>query len=137
MFAPTSDPKAVAWQKKIAEFDGYIFAVAEYNHSISGALKNAMDQAYKEWIRKPMTAIAYGSMGGARALEHLRAIAIELQMAPVRHAVHIGGADFFTVHPMGGGQPLSTIEDHIAPAATAALDDLVWWANATMAARNA
>ncbi|MEC9311509.1 MAG: NAD(P)H-dependent oxidoreductase, partial [Pseudomonadota bacterium] len=101
-----------------------------------GALKNALDQAYNEWVRKPMTAIAYGSMGGTRALEHLRHIAIELQMVPVRSAVHIGGADFFTVHPMAGGKPLSEIEANIAPAATAALDDLVWWANTTIAARD-
>lgn len=137
LYMPSSDPAAVKWQEKLDQFDGFIFAVAEYNHSISGALKNALDQAYKQWVRKPMTAIAYGSMGAARALEHLRAIAIELQMVPVRHAVHIGGADFFAVHPMGGGQPLAAIEDHIAPAAEAALDDLVWWAKATMAARAA
>ncbi|MGI3170794.1 NADPH-dependent FMN reductase [Pseudooceanicola sp. C21-150M6] len=137
MWMPSSDPKAVAWQKKIGEFDGFIFAVAEYNHSITGALKNALDQAYNEWVRKPMTAIAYGSMGATRALEHLRMIAVELQMVPVRGAVHIGGADFFAVHPMGGGKPLSDIEANIAPAAKGALDDLVWWANATKTARDA
>ena len=137
MWMPSQDPKAVAWQEKIAEFDGFIFAVAEYNHSVTGALKNALDQAYKEWVRKPMTAVAYGSMGATRALEHLRMIAVELQMVPVRHAVHIGGADFFAVHPIGADKPLSDVEENIAPAATAALDDLVWWANATMAAREA
>ena len=47
-YVPSSDPKAVAWQKKVGEFDGYIFVVAEYNHSLSGALKNALDQAYVE-----------------------------------------------------------------------------------------
>ena len=135
MWMPTSDENAVKWQKKLAEFDGFIFAVAEYNHSISGALKNALDQAYNEWVHKPMTAIAYGSMGAARALEHLRNIAVELQMVPTRNAVHIGGADFFTVHPLGGGKDLSTIEDNIAPAADAALNGLVWWAKAPMAAR--
>ncbi|WP_407492554.1 NADPH-dependent FMN reductase [Pseudooceanicola sp. MF1-13] len=135
MWMPTEDENAIKWQKKLAEFDGFIFAVAEYNHSISGALKNALDQAYNEWVHKPMTAIAYGSMGAARALEHLRNIAVELQMVPVRGAVHIGGADFFTVHPLGGGKDLSEIEANIAPAADGALDDLVWWANTTMAAR--
>ena len=134
---PSSDPKAVAWQEKMAEFDGFIFTVSEYNHSVSGALKNAMDQAYNEWVHKPMAAIAYGSMGGARALEHLRAIAIELQMVPTRNAVHIGGVDFFTVSPLAGGKPMSEIEENIAPAAKATLDDLVWWAKATMAAREA
>lgn len=137
MWMPSSDARAVAWQEKIATFDGFIFAVAEYNHSISGALKNALDQAYKEWVRKPMTAIAWGGMGGARALEHLRNIAVELQMVPVRGAVHIGGADFFKVHPMGGGVAIEEVEENLIPAATGALDDLVWWAKATMAARDA
>ncbi|MGQ0564237.1 MAG: NADPH-dependent FMN reductase [Gemmobacter sp.] len=132
---PSSDPRAVAWQNKLAEFDGYIFVVAEYNRSVTGALKNALDQAYKEWVRKPFTAIAYGSVGGTRALEHLRLIGIELQMVPVRHAVHIGMGDFFKVHPMGSNAPIEEIEANILPAAKASLDDLVWWAKATMAAK--
>ncbi|MBC7736624.1 MAG: NAD(P)H-dependent oxidoreductase [Candidatus Saccharibacteria bacterium] len=137
-YMPSSDPKAVAWQKKMAEFDGYIFVVAEYNHSISGALKNALDQAYVEWAHKPMAAIAYGSMGGARALEHLRGIAVELQMVATRNAVHIGGGDFWKVHPaMGGSGNMADIEGALLPSAKATLDDLAWWSKATMAARNA
>ncbi|MEO8531211.1 MAG: NAD(P)H-dependent oxidoreductase [Deltaproteobacteria bacterium] len=138
LWMPSSDPKAVAWQNKIAEFDGFIFVVAEYNHSVTGVLKNALDQAYKEWVRKPFTAIAYGSMGGARALEHLRNIGVELQMVPSRFAVHIGGADLFKIHPMGGGDgDISKIEASLLPAATAALDDLAWWATALKTARSA
>lgn len=135
LYMPSSDPKAVAWQQKIAGYDGYIFVVAEYNRSVTGSLKNALDQAYTEWNRKPMTAIAYGAMGGTRALEHLRTIAVELQMVPTRNAVHIGGSDFFAVHPMGGNAEIETIAEHLAGAVTASLDDLVWWANATMAAK--
>ncbi len=135
-YVPTQDPVAQGWQKKLADFDGYIFVVAEYNHSITGALKNALDQAYVEWARKPMGAIAYGSMGGARALEHLRMIAVELQMVPVRNAVHIGGGDFWKVHPgVGGSGNLGDIEGAIASSAKAMLDDMVWWAKATKAAR--
>ncbi len=135
-YMPSSDPKAVAWQKKVGEFDGYIFVVAEYNHSISGALKNALDQAYVEWAKKPMGAIAYGSMGGARALEHLRGIGVELQMVPVRNAVHIGGGDFWKVHPgLGGSGNLADIEAALIPSAKATFDDVVWWAKATMAAK--
>ncbi len=137
-YAPTQDAVAVKWQKKLAEFDGYIFVVAEYNHSIMGALKNALDQAYVEWAKKPMGAIAYGSMGGARALEHLRGIAVELQMVPVRNAVHIGGGAFWQVHPgFGGSGNLGDIEAQIAPSSAALLDDMAWWAKATMAARAA
>ncbi len=135
-WAPTQDPVAVKWQKKLAEFDGYIFVVAEYNRSITGALKNALDQAYVEWTKKPMGVIAYGSVGGTRAAEHLRLIAVELQMVPVRNGVHIGGGDFFRVHPgFGGSGNLADIEASIGGSAKAMLDDMVWWAKATMAAR--
>jgi NAD(P)H-dependent FMN reductase len=138
LWMPSSDARAVAWQKKIGEYDGYIFVVAEYNRSITGALKNAMDQAYVEWGHKPMTAIAYGSVGGTRALEHLRNIAVELQMVPTRNAVHLGMGDFFKVHPgMGGSGNMADVEANLLPAAKASLDDLAWWAKATMAARAA
>jgi NAD(P)H-dependent FMN reductase len=136
MWMPSSDPRAVAWQKKLAEFDGYIFVVAEYNRSITGSLKNALDQAYVEWVRKPFTAIAYGSMGGARALEHLRLIGVEMQMVPTRNAVHLGMGDFFKVHPgMGGSGNVADVEANLLPSVKASLDDLAWWAKATMAAK--
>lgn len=135
-WAPTQDPVAVKWQKKLAEFDGYVFVVAEYNRSISGALKNALDQAYVEWAKKPFGAVAYGSMGGTSALAHLRMIGVELQMVPVRNTVHIGGGDFFRVHPgFGGSGNLADIEAGIGGSATAMLDDVLWWAKATMAAK--
>ncbi|PZQ96877.1 MAG: FMN reductase [Cereibacter sphaeroides] len=137
LWMPSSDPRAVAWQKKIGEFDGYIFVVAEYNRSITGVLKNALDQSYVEWNHKPMAAIGYGSVGGVRAVEHLRNIAVELQMVPVRSAVHIGMGDFFKIHPLGSNADISEIEANILPAAKSTLDDLVWWAKATMAARKA
>jgi NAD(P)H-dependent FMN reductase len=133
---PSSDPAAVAWQKKVGAYDGYIFVLAEYNRSITGVLKNALDQAYVEWAHKPFGAISYGSMGGANALGHLQNIGVELQMVPVRNNVRIGGSDFFKVHPgMGGSGKLADIEAAIAPAAKALLDDIVWWGNATKAAR--
>ena len=133
---PSQDASAVTWQKKVGEFDGYIFVLAEYNRSITAALKNALDQAYVEWAHKPFGAIAYGSMGGANALGHLQNIGVELQMVPVRNNVRIGGSDFFKVHPgMGGSGNLADLEAGIAPSAKALLDDIVWWAGATMAAR--
>lgn len=135
LFVKSKNPAARAWQDKIGGFDGYIFVTPEYNHSIPGALKNALDQAYVEWNHKPLGALAYGSMGGARALEHLRMIAVELQMVPVRSAVHIGGADFFRVSPLGDDKAMETIEENIEPSLDAMLDDMVWWAKATMTAR--
>src|SRR5690606_28821806 len=78
LWMPSQDPKAVAWQNKISEFDGYIFVVAEYNRSITGALKNALDQAYVNWNKKPFGVVGYGTVGAARAVEHLRTIGTEL-----------------------------------------------------------
>jgi NAD(P)H-dependent FMN reductase len=134
---PSKDPEALRWQARIAPFDGYIFVVAEYNHSLTGALKNALDQAYVEWNHKPFTAIAYGGVGGGRALEHLRGIGTELQMVSTSQAVHIGGSDFWAVSPLGAGRPIEEIEKGLLPAAQEAMDQLIWWANATMTARHA
>ncbi|QBX35398.1 NAD(P)H-dependent oxidoreductase [Paracoccus liaowanqingii] len=128
LWAPSEDPRAVAWQQKLAGFDGFVFVVAEYNHSITGALKNALDQAYKEWNRKPMAALAYGGVGGARAVEQLRLIAVELQMVPLRNAVHIGGGDFMKVSPLGEDAPMSAIEDHLQGGLDGMLDELTFWA---------
>jgi NAD(P)H-dependent FMN reductase len=129
------DPKVLAWQDAIRPYDGYIFIVAEYNHSITGALKNALDQAYVEWVRKPFSALGYGSTGGARAVEHLRGIGVELQMVPSKFGAHIGGSDLFKVHPFGGGAPISDIEEAIKPSVDAMFDDLVWWATTLREAR--
>jgi NAD(P)H-dependent FMN reductase len=135
MWLPSQNPEAVRWQQTLARFDGFIFVVAEYNHSITGVLKNALDQAYKEWNLKPFTAIGYGAVGGVRAVEHLRLIGVELQMVSTHAAVHIGGSDFMSIHPMRGNKPIEDIEANLLPSAKTALDELVWWAKATMAAR--
>ncbi|RFC69070.1 MULTISPECIES: NADPH-dependent FMN reductase [Mesorhizobium] len=135
LWMPSKDEHAVKWQNKIGEFDGYLFIVAEYNRSITGALKNALDQCYKEWNHKPMGAVAYGGVGGARALEHLRNISVELQMVPVRNAVHIGGGEFMKVSPLGANEPMSSIEGILLPSLKNTLDDLAWWGNATKVAR--
>ncbi|MHA6690124.1 NADPH-dependent FMN reductase [Devosia sp. A449] len=133
---PSANQNAVKWQNKIGEFDGYVFVVAEYNRSITGALKNALDQAYTEWTKKPFGMVAYGSVGGTRAAEHLRTIGIELQMVSTRSAVHIGGADFAAVHPgFGGTKTLNELEASIGNSTKDMLDQLTWWGNATKAAR--
>jgi NAD(P)H-dependent FMN reductase len=134
---PSENPEAIRWQQTIGKYDGYIFVVAEYNHSITAALKNALDEAYVEWDRKPFTAIGYGSVGGARAVEHLRLIGIELGMVSTHAAVHIGGSDFFAIFPAFGNKPIADIEANLLPSAKTALDELVWWAKATMAAKAA
>ena len=120
------------WQQKIAEFDGYIFVTAEYNHSISGVLKNALDSAYPEWNRKPAAYVGYGGVGAARAVGQLRLINIGLQMAPIRMAVHIQGADFTAVSQQG--KDLADLP-HLERSATTMLNELIWWANALKHAR--
>lgn len=134
LWAPTQNEVAQAWQKKLAEFDGYVVITAEYNHGPSAVLKNAMDYAYKAWGRKPIAFVGYGAVGAARAVEQLRLIAVELHLAPIRNAVHIQGTDFFALY-----QGTGSLDDmpHLPPTATAMLDDLAWWAKALKAARDA
>jgi NAD(P)H-dependent FMN reductase len=132
---PTPNEVAAKWQAKLNEFDGYIIVTAEYNRSITGALKNAIDWAYKPFMRKAVAFVGYGSVGAARAIEHLRNIMVEVQAVPVRQSIHIGGSDFF---PVMMGQ--KSWED-AAPAFDGfvpdLLDNLVWWTNATKTAREA
>src|SRR5947207_4166132 len=75
------------WADKIASFDGFVIVTPEYNHGTSGVLKNAIDYLYAEWNNKAVGFVSYGSAGGARAVEHLRLVAGELQMADVRQQV--------------------------------------------------
>lgn len=74
-----------AWSKTISEADGFVFIVAEYNHSIPAALKNAIDFLFVEWNFKPASFVSYGSLaGGARSVEHMRAVCGELRMYDLR-----------------------------------------------------
>jgi NAD(P)H-dependent FMN reductase len=79
-----SEPGIAAWGEKINSLDGFVFIVQEYNHSITGALKNALDSAQAQWNNKAAGMVSYGSTGGARAAEHLRGILGELAVADVR-----------------------------------------------------
>ena len=130
---PAKNEVAQRWQKKVAEFDGYIFVTAEYNHGIAGVLKNALDYAYPEWARKPAACLGYGSVGGARAVEQLRTNLIELQIAPTRNGVHIQGGDFFDA--LLKGRDLADLP-YIADNAVTMLDELLWWAKALATARH-
>jgi len=75
------------WAQRIASFDAFVFVTPEYNHGISGALKNAIDFIYAEWNNKAAGFVSYGSAGGARAVESLRLVMGELQVADVRAQV--------------------------------------------------
>jgi NAD(P)H-dependent FMN reductase len=85
--AQYSQPHTKAWAAKVAEFDAYVFVTPEYNHGTSGALKNAIDYLYAEWNNKAAGFVGYGSAGGVRAVEQLRLVMGELQVADVRAQV--------------------------------------------------
>jgi NAD(P)H-dependent FMN reductase len=77
------------WSAKVAELDGFVFVTPEYNHSFSGSLKNAIDFVYHEWTNKAAGFVSYGTTGGVRAVEHLRGVMAELQIADVRAHVSL------------------------------------------------
>jgi NAD(P)H-dependent FMN reductase len=132
---PTPNETAAKWQAKLNEFDGYIVVTAEYNRSIPGALKNAIDWAYKPFMKKAVAYVAYGSVGGARAVEHLRNVMVELQAVSVRHGIHIGGSDFAAAFM--GQKPWDEVLAGQAAFTKDVFDNLLWWTNATKTAREA
>lgn len=116
-----SNKEAEKWAKKVAEADGYIIVTPEYNHGYSAVLKNALDYVYSEWNNKPVGFVAYGGMGGARAVEQLREVAVELQMVPIRAAVHIPA--FWTLLDDKGNLKTESLNE----SAEVMLDQLIWW----------
>lgn len=133
-WAPSKDETAQEWQKKIASLDGFIITAAEYNRSPTGVLKNALDYAYNEWNNKPVAFVGYGGVGGARAVEQLRLIAVELQMAPIRNGVHIVWADYARI---AAGEVTFDDLPHLVQASDDMLKQFGWWTKALTAARNA
>jgi NAD(P)H-dependent FMN reductase len=131
-WVPSTNEVAQRWQQKIAGFDGFIFVTAEYNHGPPAVLKNALDYAYPEWNRKAIGFVGYGSVGGVRAVEQLRLVAAELQMATIRTGVYIQGADFMAVWKEG--KNLAEIA-YLQSGANDMLNQLAWWTRALNAAR--
>lgn len=122
---------AAKWAEKVGEADGYIIVTPEYNHGYSAVLKNAIDYVYNEWNNKPVAFVGYGSMGGARAIEQLREVAVELQMTPIRSAVHIPG--FWNYLDENSNLKTGSFDK----AAEGMIDQLIWWAQALKSARSA
>lgn len=119
----------LVWADKVASFDGYLFVTPEYNHSVSGALKNAIDFVYAEWNNKAAGFVGYGSVGGTRAVEHLRLIMAELQVATVRSQVALSlYTDFVSPATFKPGE-------HQRPALETTLDQLVSWSRAMRTVR--
>ncbi|ROL68762.1 FMN reductase [Pseudomonas chlororaphis] len=121
---------AQAWADRFSPLDGLIVVTPEYDHGTSLELKKTFDYAYKELARKPIGFVGYGGTG--RAIEQMRLIAIELQMVPVRNAVHIGIAEFVGIWQQGKSFADYT---HLAQAANSLLDELAWWARALQTPR--
>ncbi len=78
-------PLANRWAVRMAEADGFVITAAEYHHGYTAVLETSLDWAFREWSRKPVTFVGHG---GARAVEPLHEVAVELEMAPLRHVVH-------------------------------------------------
>lgn len=113
-----------AWAAKVAEYDGFVFVTPEYNHSTSGVLKNAIDYLQKEWHNKAAALVGYGGVGGARAVEHLRGVLSEVQIAHVRQSLAFSMVtDFENFSEFTPGE-------HQAGFAKTLFDQLEAWANA-------
>ncbi|MGY1810096.1 NADPH-dependent FMN reductase [Blastococcus sp. SYSU D00669] len=119
------------WAETIASFDGFVIVTPEYNHSTSGVLKNAIDYLYAEWNNKAVGFVSYGAVGGARAVEHLRLVAGELQMADVRQQVALSLATEFENYST------FTPGDYNLPALDTLLDQVVTWSAALAPLRSA
>jgi NAD(P)H-dependent FMN reductase len=116
------DPTARGWVEKVADLDGYVIVTPEYNHGYPGGLKNAIDHAFAAWANKPVTFVSYGgTAGGARAVEQLRLVAIELRMVPIRDEVNVR---LIGVSLDERGRPT---EEFYAKRAAATIDTLLWW----------
>jgi len=119
-----------AWAVKMAQFDGFVFVTPEYNHSTSAALKNAIDYVYGEWNNKAAAFVGYGSLGAAGAIEHLRAIASELQIAHVRQQLSFSlFTDFENFSTFAPGAQFEQ-------AATTMFDQLESWSRAMKTVRS-
>jgi NAD(P)H-dependent FMN reductase len=121
---------AASLGRTVDRADAYVLLTAEYNHGYPAVLKNAMDWTFVEWRRKPVAFVGWGNVGGARAIEQLRLVTIEYEMAPLRHAVHVL-PDTMLAARTGDPEPFRSLE----PKLDLLADDLTWWSAALAAGR--
>lgn len=128
-----SNKAARKWSAKIDAADAFIIITPEYNHGTSAVLKNALDWLYYEWVRKPVAFISYSpnAAGGVRGVEQLRQNVIELQMAPLREAIHVTYV-LDTIDEDG-----KLLQGHFNERLEKLMEELVWWANTLKTAREA
>ncbi len=125
-------PDVDRWAGKVGEADGFIIVTPEYNHSFSSALKNNIDYLYKEWNKKAVSFVGYGMSGGASAIQQLRNVATELQMAPIRNEIYIMSPWNLTEED---GSLKAGVLDQYDRSAGNLLKQLDWWARALRDAR--
>ncbi len=125
------DPLQQRWADTVKRADGYLFVVSEYNHGITAALKNALDYLYAEWNRKPASFVAFGNAEGARAVQQLKLVLNELEIAPLPTAVHLRGV----AQKIANGT--FAADDAEEKRFGTMFDEWLWWAKALRAARDA
>jgi NAD(P)H-dependent FMN reductase len=126
--------EAVArWTAAIGRSDAFVIVSPEYNHGYPAVLKNAIDYVYREWGRKPVGFVGYGSASGARVIGQLRQVAVNLAMAPIQHAVSLPMSSLLA-HFNDSGDVEAELKQEIATA-DKMIDELLWWATALKAAR--
>jgi NAD(P)H-dependent FMN reductase len=120
--------------RTVERADGYVILTGEYNHGYPAVLKNAMDSTFVEWRRKPVAFVGWGNVGGARAVEQLRQVVVEFEMAPLRFAVHVLPDVMIAIRQSSDpDDPAHFAGLELRLAALA--DDLAWWTGALAAAR--
>ncbi len=129
---PTEDIARFA--RRIDAADGFVLLTPEYNHGYPAVLKNAMDHTFVEWQRKPVAFVGWGNVGGARAIEQLRLVAVEFEMAPLRHAVHVLPEMLLAARD-APAESANSIFAPLQPKLVRLADDLAWWADALAVAR--
>jgi NAD(P)H-dependent FMN reductase len=129
-----ASPELERLGRRLDRADGFIVLTAEYNHGYPAVLKNAMDWTFVEWQRKPISFVGWGQVGGARAVEQLRLVAVEFEMAPLRHAVHIL-PDITALARQADDPGDVTMFAPLETRLKMLADNLAWWATTLGAAR--
>lgn len=132
---PYTHPEVIRFTQKISEADVFIVVTPEYNHGYPASLKNALDWVYTEWNNKPVAFVAYGAVGGARSVEQLRQVVVELQMTPVRNAIHITFDYIMKTFEQPTISPMELLKP-FDQKAMGLIEQLMWWGNALKEARS-
>lgn len=131
---PYTHPDVVRFTAKIAEADAFIIVTPEYNHGYPASLKNALDWVYDEWHKKPVAFVGYGGVGGARSIEQLKQVVVELQMAPMRNAIGIPFEYIMKASQDPNIDPIDLLKP-FDEKASGMIGQLTWWAETLRSAR--